>query len=224
MSSDSSITWLGREEEKKALELADKHMEEIVKTTESMKEAVHLFCNEERNVREESEKVFDNEREADRIKSETLKELSKGNFQPMNRENIIRLILSADDIADNARAAAMKLSFLDQKNVNEELKEELKKLSDFALEATRLLKKAYSAIFEDPETVHEKTAEVEKMEEKVDTFRSKKITPTMVKWADDANLAGTSYILAEVEENIEKAVDGTENCADVLRKIVIGSM
>lgn len=224
MPEESPLTWLGRQKEKKALQLSTDHIEEIVETAESMRNAVHLFCNNGENIREGAEKVFDNEREADKIKSQILKELSKGNFPPMSRENIIRLILTADDIADNARAAAMKLTFLDPKNVNEELKEELKKLSNFAFEATKLLKNAFSAMFENPEAVRKGTAEVEKMEEKVDSFRAKKLTPTLVKWADESKLPGTSYVLAEVENNIENVVDETENCADVLREIAIESM
>lgn len=224
MSSRSPITWLGRQKEKKALQLSTEHIEEIVKTTESMKDTVHLFCNNGKNLREGAEDVFNNERKADKIKSQIIEELSKGNFPPMSRENIIRLILTADDIADNARAAAMKLTFLDPENVSDELKEELKKLSNFAFESTKLLKNAFSAMFEDPEAVREETAKVEKMEEKVDSFRAEKLTPTLVKWADESKLPGTSYVLAEVENNIENAVDETENCADVLREIAIESI
>lgn len=224
MSSESPIAWLGRQKEKRALKLSIKHIEEIVETSESMKRAVHTFCENGENIRENSEKVFDNERKADKVKSDIIEELSKGNFPPMRRENIIRLVLTADDIADNARAAAMKLTFLDPENVGEDLKKELKKLSDFAYEAAKLLKNAFSAMLDNPEAVREETAKVEKMEEKVDSFRSESLTPKLVKWADEANKPGTSYVLAEVENNIEESVDGTENCADVLREIAIESI
>lgn len=224
MSSESPIAWLGRQKEKRALKLSIEHIEEIVETSESMKRAVHTFCENGEKIRENSEKVFDNEREADKVKSEIIEELSKGNFPPMRRENIIRLVLTADDIADNARAAAMKLTFLNPENVGEDLKKELKKLSDFAYEAVKLLKNAFSAMLDNPEAVREETAKVEKMEEKVDSFRSESLTPKLVKWADEANKPGTSYVLAEVENNIEESVDGTENCADVLREIAIESI
>lgn len=223
MSSDSPLAWLGKRKEKRALKLSKNHMKEIVKTAELMKETVFLFCENGENIREKAEEVLDNERKADEIKDEILEELSKGNFPPLSRENIIRLIMTADDIADNARAAAMKLTFLNPESVDPELKGSLRKLADFSHESTKILKKSFSASLENPSSVRKKTGEVEKMEEKVDTFRAETLIPQLVKWADESHKPGTSIIVTEVENNIENVVDQTENCADVLREITIGT-
>lgn len=223
MPSESPLAWLGKRKEKRALKLSKKHMEEIVKTAELMKETVFLFCENGKNIRKKAEEVLDNERKADETKNEILEELSTGSFPPLNRENIIRLIMTADDVADNARAAAMKLTFLNPERVDQEIKELLKKLADFSHESTRILKKSFSASLEEPSTVREETGKVEKMEEKVDTFRAETLIPKLVKWADETQRCGTAILMTEVENNIEEVVDQTENCADVIREIAIGA-
>ncbi|KXA89526.1 hypothetical protein AKJ40_02120 [candidate division MSBL1 archaeon SCGC-AAA259M10] len=223
MPSEKPLAWLGKRKEKRALNLSKKHLKKIVKTVELMKKTVHLFCENGEYIREKAEEVLDSERKADEIKDEILEELSKGSFAPLNREKIIRLIMTADDIADNARAAALKLTFLDPGSVNQELKESVKKLADFSYESTRLLKKSFSASLEDPSVVRKETGKVEKMEEKVDTFRAETLIPKLVKWADESHRPGTSILITEVENNIEDVVDRTEDCADVLREIAIGA-
>ncbi len=223
MSSENPLAWLGKRREKRALKLSKKHMKEIEETVKLMKDTVYLFCENEENIRENAEKVLDQERKADEVKDEILEELSKGNFPPLSRENIIRLIMTADDIADNARAAAMKLTFLNPEDVDKDLKESIMKLADFGHESSRVLKEAFSATLENPENFGEETAKVEKMEEKVDTFRAETLIPKLVKWSDESHKPGTSIIITEVENNIENVVDQTENCADVIREIAIGS-
>ncbi|KXB04704.1 hypothetical protein AKJ49_01790 [candidate division MSBL1 archaeon SCGC-AAA382A03] len=224
MSHESPLAWLGKQKEKQALNLCKKHMDDIAKTAEAMKNTVHLFSRDGQNIREKAEIVLDNERKADETKSKILEELSTGNFPPLSRENIIRLIMTADDIADNARAAAMKLTFLDPESVDQEVKDSLKELSDLAYESTKLLKKAFEATLEKPDSVRQETSAVEKIEEKTDTFRAEKLIPKMVKWADKSNKPGTSFVISEVENNIEEVVDQAENCADVIREIAIGSL
>lgn len=224
MSPENPLAWLGKQKEKRALTLCKGHMEKIVKVTDSMGNAVYSFCDGKKNFKKESKMVFDNERAADRKKAEVLEELSKGNFPPLSREMIIRLLMTVDDIADNARAAAMKLTFLKSEDISEDVKEGLKKLSDLAKEATVLLKESFSLLLEDPQKAVDKTGEVEKIEEKGDYFRAENLTPKLVKWADESQRPGTSYTLVEVEGNIEEVLDQAENSADVIREIAIRSM
>lgn len=223
MSSESPLAWLGRQKEKRALKLCERHLGEIVDTAEAMRDTVHLFCENGGEIRSKAEGVMDKERVADKTKSEILEELSKENFPPLSRENIVRLIMTADDIADNARAASMKLTFLDPESVGTDVKRSLKKLSDYAYESTVILREAFSATLEDPKSVKEQTAKVEEKEEEVDNFRAEKLIPQIVKWADESHKPGTSFVIAEVEDNIEEVVDQSENCADVIREIAIGS-
>lgn len=224
MSSEESLNWLSKQKEKRALELCRKHMEEIVKVTESMKNSIYSFSDEKKDFDDISKEVFDHERAGDKQKKEILEELSEGNFPPLSREMIIRLIMTIDDIADNARAGTMKLAFLDPKDINEELREDLKQLGDFAHESAIELDRAFKNMLEDPKNAIEKTGEVERIEEKADRFRGENLIPKLIEWADESQKPGTSYIFVEVEGNIEEVLDQAENSADVIREISIRSM
>jgi len=221
MTSDKSIEWLGKPKEKRALKLCQGHMDEIVKVTEAMRDSVQSFSKNKEKFQEKSEKVQERERSADEKKSQILKELSRGNFPPLSREMIIRLILTTDDIGDNARAATLKLGYLEPKKISDEVLEGLNELSKIACESSASLKETFSLLLENPEKAIEKTEEVEKIEEKADNFRANTLIPKIIEWADKSKNPGTSYILSEVEDNIEDVVDRTENSADVIREIAI---
>lgn len=223
MSSDKNITWLGKEKEKKALKLSRDHMKEIRITAEALEEAVHLLFDKSENLSESTDKISRHERNADKIKEEILEELSKTNYPPFSREKIIRLIMTSDDIADNAWAAGKKLSLVDPDIPNEQVKEGLKKLSTLASKSAQKLEKAYKTLIENPDSVNEDTKDVERMEERIDSFRAQELTPDLVRWADKANKPGTSHILVEIEKNMEEIADQSENVADIIRQISIGS-
>ena len=221
MSSDKSIEWLGKPKEKRALELCKGHIQKIVEVTEAMRDSVQSFSKSKKEFQEISEEVLEIERSADEKKSQILKELSRGNFPPLSREMIIRLILTTDDIGDNARAATMKLGYLEPEKISDEVLEGLGELSDMATNSSAALQETFSLLLEDPEKAIEKTEEVEDLEEKADDFRANTLIPKIIEWADESKNPGTSYILSEVENNIEDVADRTENSADVIREIGI---
>lgn len=223
MSSDRPIAWLGKQKEKKALELSGDHIEQIVKTTKLMKKTVNSFYNNSDDVDENADRVFEAEKKADQVKSDVMEKLSQGNFPPINREKILRLITTADDIADNARAASIKLKFLDPEKVDKEVKEGLKKISIDAQEAVERLRDSYLTLLENPDKAVEKTEDVEEIEERIDAYRAENLNPEIVKWADESQKPGTSSMLKEIEGNIEEIADQAENCADSIREIAIGT-
>lgn len=221
--SRTPIEWWGRKEKDEVLKISKKHIDGILKAVEKMNNAIQIFCDVEDGEKTEkiSEEVLKKEGEADQRKGEILEDLSEKTFHPMSREKIVRLIMTADDIADNAKGAAGKIVLLDPTTLNEELRENLKKLSNLALEAVKLLENTYSTLLENPEESLEMTNEIEKMEEKIDYFRAKELMPKLIEWADKIQKPGTSSILVEIENNIEEVADQTENVADIIRKIAI---
>lgn len=223
MPSEKSITWLGRGAEKRALGLCTEHIDKIVEATKNMRKTVYSFADDGKKVNENQKKVFKNEEEADEKKEQVLDELSKENFPPFSREMIVRFIMTTDDIADNAGAAALKLSFLDPADIDREVKEGLKELSDLAYESATTLREAFETLLENPEETREKTEQVEELEEEADHFRVENLTLRIVKWANKIQKPGDSHILEEVEDNIEEVLDQAENSADVIREISISS-
>lgn len=221
-SEESSLKWLGKQKEKKAVRLCQEHLKKIVETTEALKKAINSFSKNEEEFEKGLDDVLKREREADEVKDKIIDELSKGNFPPLRRESILRLVTTADDIADNSRAAARKMTFLNPENVNEDILKQLQRLTDYSYRASNLLSEAYKALLEDPSMVSKKAAEVEDIEEEADRFRYETLLPEIVKWADRAENPGTSHIIVEIEDNLEEVVDQAENSADILREIAVG--
>ncbi|KXA91685.1 hypothetical protein AKJ57_00310 [candidate division MSBL1 archaeon SCGC-AAA259A05] len=223
MSPEESLSWLGRQREERALTLCDEHLSRVVKVVDSLRKTFYSFAEGGEDITSNSKKVIEGEKEADNKKAEVLKEVSKGTLPRVSREAIIRLIITTDDIAENARAAVEKLSFLDPEDVDENVKGGLKEISDYSCESVKLLKDAFSiSLHENLEEAINKTEEIEKMEEKVDHFRAENLLPKIIEWTNNSRKPGNSILLVEIESNIEEVVDNTENSADIIREIVIG--
>lgn len=225
MSPEESLSWLGRKREERALTLCDEHLGKVVEVANSLRKTFYSFAEDGEDVASNSKKVLEGEKEADNKKAEVLKEVSEGTLPRVSREAIIRLIITTDDIAENARAAVEKLSFLDPEDVDEDVRVGLKEISDYACESVKLLREAFSiSLHENLEEAINKTEEIEKMEEKVDHFRAENLLPRIIEWTNNSREPGNSILVMEIESNIEEVVDNTENSADIIREIVIGAL
>lgn len=224
MLSERDLSWLGREKERKALELCSDHMEKIVETTGLMREVVRCFTSSEKNIDKKKEAVLNREKDADKVKKEILEELSRGNYPPLNREMIVRFCMTVDDIGDNARAAAAKLTFVDPESVDKNVKDGLSHLSEKAYKSACALKEVFSVMLrEDIEKSIERTHDVESLEEEADSFRAEELTPELVEWANRLKEPGTSGLVKEIEANIEEVLDRAEDSADIMREIAIST-
>ncbi len=188
-----------------------------------MEELVKSFARNETDLEKDKEKLLNRKKEADETKSKIIDELSKSTYPSTSREKIIRLVLTLDDVAANVRAAGAKLTFLKPEKVDEDLQKHLKKLSEYALKAVKLLADSlHTLIHEDVKKAIEKSGQVEKIEENADSFRAQNIVPKIVTWADKSHNPGTAYLFIQVEENIEESIDQAENSTDIIREIAVG--
>lgn len=219
--SGSSTVWLGKEKEKRILETCGKHLSEIVKTVAGMRKTVYAFHDlDTKSVKEAFNEVFAREREADGIKRKIIEELSKGIFHPIDREEIVRLILTAEDVADNAKEAARKLSFILPKKISKNLRKGLKDFSDGVHKTAELTSSTFKMLMEKPNEALKLADLVEKAEEKMDDLRAGLLVSALT-FCDRSKSAGTSLMLKEIIDNMENVADRCEDVADVIRGIAI---
>lgn len=221
--SRTPIEWWERNRKREVFELSREHINQVLTTTEKMKNVFGLFSktDDREQIKKASDEVIENERTADEAKSDILDDLAEGTFHPINRDEIIRLVMTADDIGDNAKAASAKITLLDPKDLDKGFRNDLDKLSVMDLEIVQTLERAYSDLLEDPEKAIEDTRRVEKLEEKIDIFRAENLLPKIIEWGNETHKIGNFTVLKEVEENLEEVADQTENVADVIRSIAI---
>ncbi len=226
----NTMVWIGREKEKRALKLCKEHIDRVQKVVEGMREAIYHLCDYNRSqLKSISKEVIKRERKADSTKGKILKELSKGVFHPINREEIIRLVLIADNVAENARAVGKKAVLLQTKEMKSVCKwgalgEHLKIHADDIVNIVKTLNKTYSALLKNPREAIELTFKVENKEEQIDRFRGKYLIPEIIEWCNRSEKPGTCIILKAMTDNMEEVADRSEDVADVIRSIAIGSI
>ncbi|WP_309492412.1 DUF47 domain-containing protein [Candidatus Hecatella orcuttiae] len=222
--STSSIIWLGRERDKKILELCKTHLKKILQVVEEMHKAFEAFHKLDRKgVDKCFNEVFEREKEADEIKRAILEELSKGLFHPINRDEIIRLTMTSDDIAAYAKAAARKLNFISPENLTPNLREILKIFADNLLKITGDVNAAFEALTKKTNLAIQMSQRVENLEERIDDFRVESVVPEFLSWCNDWKAVGQCLLLKEIIDEMENVADRCEDVADVIRDIALSS-
>jgi len=213
--------WLARQKEKEILGECKLHADAIVATVAEMKKVFYSFCaGDLEGVKRGFEMVFKQERYADNLKREILDKLSRGPFHPITREEVVRVVLTADDVAANAKSAARKISASSSKDLPDEIKSGLRSLADMDVKIAEKMREAFMKLLEDPTAAIEVTNEVERMEEEIDDYRVA-LTENILKYGDKVKGITAWLMLKEAVENMENIADRSEDVADVIRSIAI---
>ncbi len=222
MTSRGPLTWMGEAREKKILDICDEHIKRIVKTVAGMNKAVQAFCDlNVKKMEDGFHEAFKSERDADVIKRSILEELSKGIFHPINRDEIIRLTMTADEIAANAKAAARKLKYVNAKKLHEDLRKTMRTYATAVLEISIRTHEAFITLEKDPKAAIALALEVEKLEEKIDDLRAEELVPNLMIWYRKIKDIGQSLVLKEITDNMEFIADLCEDVSDIIRSIAI---
>ena len=213
--------WLGWKREREVYKICLKHFNKIFEVVSKLNELLIKFRDEEEeNYRNLFYNIFDLEREADNIKEDIIRELSKGVIHPIDRDDIIRLILAADDIAAFAKAASRKLMYVDAKIVPKNIVDGLVKMTDMSTKEMNHLRDSLQYLIKEPKKAFEEANKVERMEESIDEFRDDLIA-VILKWADEVNFVSHWLMIKEVAENIEQMSDVMEDTGDIIRGLAV---
>jgi len=213
--------WLSRKKEKEILGECKLHADAIVATVAEMRKVIYSFCEgDPESMKRDFEMVFKKERDADLLKREILDKLARGPFHPLTREEVIRVVLTADDVAANAKSAARKIGASSSKSLPSEIREGLKVLADMDVKIAEKMRDAFVQLLEDPDIAIKVTHEVEKMEEEIDDYRVA-LVEKILKYGDEVKSISAWLMLKETVENMEDVADRSEDVADVIRSIAI---
>ena len=206
------------------LKLSENHLNVIIELAKAFREYSEAFSsNNVEEVKKKFNDVFELERKADNEKEKIISEVSRGPFHPMDRDDLIRLVLTMDDIAANIKAASRKLLYLDPVEIPESVKKGLIEMGDAVLDIVLKLKDALNALIQGSKETLKRADLVERKEEEIDEFRSELIM-SILKWGDEAGKISSLLMLKEAVENLENASDRAEDVADVIRGIFAVSL
>jgi predicted phosphate transport protein (TIGR00153 family) len=215
---------MGKQREKDILRLTEKHLRKIISLAIAMKDFIHGFSDGSMESMEKTFKeIFKVEREADDEKENIIIELSKGPFHPMDREDIIRLVLTMDDVAANIKAASTKLLYVDPTKVPDNVRKDLSELVDMVYAIVMSFGDALQGLIVGSKDVLKLAENVERKEEAIDEFRVVLIAKVL-EWGEKSKRISALLMLKEAVENLESASDCTEDAANIIRGIVaVGS-
>jgi len=198
-------------------------MQKVCSVVIALNETVENFCEgNTRKIMSSYKSAFEKEREADELKRKILAEMYGKIIHPLDQEHIARLILTADDIASNAKAAAMKIGlFVNPKSVSAELRESMKKFSENLVGIAMRTYDALRLLGKDRKAAIKAADEVEKTEELIDEFRAKEVYPKLLEWFKKTCNIGLSLLVKEIIDNMENLADRCEDVGDIVRFIAL---
>ncbi|PCN50830.1 hypothetical protein B6U99_02415 [Candidatus Geothermarchaeota archaeon ex4572_27] len=216
-----SHKWLGWRREREIFKICQRHFDKVIEVVEGLKELIERFSEGSGGeVKEAFERIFKLEREADSIKESIIEELSRGPLHPIDREDIMRLILTCDDIAAHAKSAGRKLTYVDPSSIPKDIREGIKELVAKSLDAVRYLRVAMESLLKNPREAIKNAERVERIEEEVDEYRVGLIA-RILEWGDRSGSISTLLMVKEAIENIENMTDRAEDTADVVRGLAV---
>jgi len=213
--------WMGRQAEKEIIGASEKHLEKIFSIVDKMKEFINIYCgNDLEAATYKGKEIAALEREADVIKEKIIENLMNSTLHPMDQDEIIRLVLTSDDIAAQLKSTTRKLLYTHPTEVPENIKSGLGSLIDTLVEESHALGATIESLANGRNDVRENAEKTERLEEIIDDMRVD-LLAQILKWGDISEHISDWIMLKEAVENIEMASDKIEDTADVLRSIAI---
>ncbi len=212
--------WVSGRRRKDVLRFYIEHAAEVEKVVEESERVIgELAKGNAELVAMHWGEVFETERRADDIKRRLLAELASETFHPIDREEIVRLVLTTDDIAAYAKAWSRRAMLYLPDQPPQDIGRALQGMASRVREAVKLIKKAAERLTENPREVLELANKIESLEEEVDDIRHEAFRE-ILKFCDTAR-SSKCLLVKEIMDSIENAADRCEDVADVLRGIAL---
>lgn len=217
--------WISRHIGREALATSLTHIEHVVKVVKALKEMNKaIISGEIDKAYRLYDTIYHEEEVADEKKREIIKTLSKGVLHPIDRDDILRLVLTSDDIAAYAKAAARRLKVVLESSL--EIPGEVLKVLDvmisMSVEAVEILENAIKSLITDPKKSLKDADKIEEIEEKVDDLKMKAYLKAIEYGKNKWNIS--SIFVKEIIDNIEMITDKCEDTGDVIRAIALMRM
>jgi len=217
---NSTWAWVGRRKERGVIAMCIEHLGKVIRVAELFEEMITKYIRKSYDdVRKLYTSIFNAEREADDVKRKIIAELSKGMFHPIDREELIRLVLTSDDIAAYLKAAARKLLLVLPADLPRELLDQCLIMSQRITNACKLIKDAVINLADDPQQSLKLADKVERIEEEIDEMRVKALELVLNKCREIEVPA--CIVTKDFVDDIEGASDKCEDVADVIRSIAL---
>ncbi len=212
------VDWFGRRKQSIVMKGIRSHASKVLATLSELDIAISAAgSGNEKEASAALDRLLLSEREADNLEKMISEELSKGDLNPRQREDLLDLIREMDRAADWAKEACMNLRLLLEAGieVSEEIWDQLKEMTRILTDIGKQLKGSIDSLGGDHSKIISYGKEVGRLEEVLDDkyFQVKK-------HVIDGKLESRGLILVkDILNSIENAADNCEDAGDIIHII-----
>ncbi len=222
----SLIEFLKRETALNVLEKTIKHAQIVQQCVRELEVGLKVLLKEENfeKSRENFHKVDLLEDEADKIRREILKDVSKGELNPSIRQNLSHLIKRLDDVANCSTGVARRITTIPIKFWEQSSEETLKLILDIietTVEAVNNLDKLVIDLVGERKSVKEYAQKINQLEHDVDLLNIK-LRENLQKTEYDVNFF-TIFTVGNIFDILEAISDSIEGVADYVIVLLTSS-
>ena len=213
-------SWIARTVETMVISKALEHISRVIEVAECAHKLFLKFRDGSREgVLSTYSCVYESEKKADEVKRTIIKELSEGFIHPIDREELIRLVLTVDDIAAYVKAACRRACLVNPRDVDPTIRDYLIEMISRVVKSVKLLKEAIEVLRKEPKKALELADNVERIEEEVDEIRIKALAEVLK--LCDKSRPSVCLMAKDIVDSLENSEDRCEDSADVIRSIAI---
>ncbi len=196
----------------------ERHTEEIMTTSILLRDLFH----EKKDPIETAQKIKDHEHIADTVTHAVVKQMSTGGFiLPLDREDILALTMSFDEIVDSidncAEAFAEVYQLKKSTSFAQSLADVILRSAEIIVDMCKLLRQPsrYSA------KILQSCVEIHRLENEGDRIKKEALT-TLYKELKSASV-DVPYFIAwnDIYHTLESVTDRAEDCANIAEQIVL---
>ena len=215
------MDWLERRKESSVIKKLRDHVSKVLDTAIDLDRAFNMLVVGKKNGIEEALKRVDmDESAADNIESALFEELTRGDMDPKEREDLMRLVRRIDDIADWLKVSGRNLTLMLEVGgkVSQAIWSSFKEMTKNTVDCCRALRLTIEALGHDKEEIFRANREVNKYERIVDDLYFG-VKVSLVKELDDARLV---VVLNDLLVGIENATDSCKAAAESVYIVSMG--
>lgn len=212
--------WLSKRRKSKVLEMADRQMTLAIDTVIELEKAIDAALNADKERAIASfNKLSTVEHEIDELRRVVFEELTRGNLESKDREDIMHLVKRLDQMADHVKDGSRAVIVLLEAEVPKGMWEQFARTAKDLVDCAKTLRKAIENLGTNPEKAMELAKEVDKIEGKVDQkyVESKALLLKLCKKTD----AATVLLLKDLIEEMEHVADACDDTADYVRVLTV---
>jgi len=159
------------------------------------------------------------EHEIDELRRIVMEELTRGNLQSKDREDIMHLVKRLDQMADHVKDASRAVILLLEAEVPKAMWEQFAETAKDLVACAKTLLKAIENLGTDPANAMELAKQIDKIESQVDEKYLK--SKAMLLQISNETTAATLLLLKDLIEEMEHVADACDDTADYVRILTV---